>query len=72
MTSSTFEEITRSEPERSLLAPMRRKAGRSASLLATVATVGVAADATAGPAMLPLAINALQSGADPLGTSARV
>lgn len=29
MTSSTFEEITRSEPERSLLAPMRRKAGRN-------------------------------------------
>lgn len=29
MTSSTFEEITRNEPERSLLAPMRRKAGRN-------------------------------------------
>jgi large subunit ribosomal protein L2 len=29
MTSSTFQEITRSEPERSLLAPMRKKAGRN-------------------------------------------
>lgn len=29
MTSSTFQEITRSKPERSLLAPMRSKAGRN-------------------------------------------
>ena len=29
MTSSTFQEITRREPERSLLAPMRSKAGRN-------------------------------------------
>ena len=29
MTASTFEEITRTEPERSLLAPLHKKAGRN-------------------------------------------
>ena len=31
MSVSTFEEVTRSEPERSLLAPVRRKGGRNNS-----------------------------------------
>jgi large subunit ribosomal protein L2 len=35
MTSSTFQEITRSKPERSLLAPMRSKAGRNNQGLVT-------------------------------------
>ena len=36
MTSSTFEEITKTEPERSLMAPIRKRAGRNAQGRITV------------------------------------